>query len=545
MTNFGAILARSAAVIVLAAAVSGCSTFARSTAPGSRSGVARPHRAGSVERTVSRGNTAAGHYLKAVVAHNNGEEALALAEMRAAAALDPRQPKIRQRLVQLYVKEGNLNAAVDQAFLLIELEPDDPGHRLVVGDLLAALGRTEEAIEAYDDVLSSAPNNVEVLVKQGALYTSEKQYERGVEVLSRAAAINPASFIVQFYLGRAYALDGDYEAALHAYRAAAELNPSSHKVHWQMGLVHEQRGSKDLAISNYKEALEHNPHFLPARRRLGEIYVSELGARPKNELVRFYLAVTYHELGDLRSAERELRRIPPDSNRYLEARLHLGQLLFETGRTEDSIDAVQELLDEEPNNPQALRYMIELYEVDGQYENALRMSRRLVELDPQNDEYLYRLAWAYDKAGDRASAIRILQKVIVINPENARALNFLGYNYAERGEKLDEAEDLIQRALDLQPNDGYYLDSLGWVFYQRGEYERAVEKLEKAVHLAGNDPVIGEHLADAYVEVGRTTDAIRVYRDCEARTEDDDQRSRVADKLMQLEGRAKSETPGI
>jgi tetratricopeptide (TPR) repeat protein len=386
MTNFGAILARSAAVIVLAAAVSGCSTFARSTAPGSRSGVARPHRAGSVERTVSRGNTAAGHYLKAVVAHNNGEEALALAEMRAAAALDPRQPKIRQRLVQLYVKEGNLNAAVDQAFLLIELEPDDPGHRLVVGDLLAALGRTEEAIEAYDDVLSSAPNNVEVLVKQGALYTSEKQYERGVEVLSRAAAINPDSFIVQFYLGRAYALDGDYEAALHAYRAAAELNPSSHKVHWQMGLVHEQRGSKDLAISNYKEALEHNPHFLPARRRLGEIYVSEgkledaiyeyeqlidleedpldtqtkvglislekgdyeraalefnmvLGARPKNDLVRFYLAVTYHELGDLRSAERELRRIPPDSNRYLEARLHLGQLLFETGRTEDSISS--------------------------------------------------------------------------------------------------------------------------------------------------------------------------------------------------------------
>ena len=52
-------------------------------------------------------------------------------------------------------------------------------------------------------------------------------------------------------------------------------------------------------------------------------------------------------------------------------------------------------------------------------------------------------------------------------------------------------------------------------------------------------------LADAYAEVGRTTDAIRVYRDCEARTEDDVQRRRVADKLSQLEARAKTETPGI
>jgi Flp pilus assembly protein TadD len=199
----------------------------------------------------------------------------------------------------------------------------------------------------------------------------------------------------------------------------------------------------------------------------------------------------------------------------------------------------------DPYNPQGLRYLIELYEIDGRYDEALDAARGLVAIDPENDEYLYRLAWAHDQAGDRDSAIRILLDVLEINPDNARALNFLGYNYAERGENLEEAESLILRALEIQPNDGYYLDSLGWVFYQRGEYKRAVASLEKAVHLAGNDPVIGEHLADAYVEVGRTNEAIRVYRDCEARTEDDVQRSRVDEKLMKLERRAQTELPGV
>jgi lipopolysaccharide biosynthesis regulator YciM len=83
------------------------------------------------------------------------------------------------------------------------------------------------------------------------------------------------------------------------------------------------------------------------------------------------------------------------------------------------------------------------------------------------------------------------------------------------------------------------------VYYQRGEYEKAVEQLEKAFRLSGNDPVIGEHLADAYAKTGRTSEAIRTYRDCGARTEDESQRRRVAEKIVQLESRARTEPAGI
>ena len=91
------------------------------------------------------------------------------------------------------------------------------------------------------------------------------------------------------------------------------------------------------------------------------------------------------------------------------------------------------------------------------------------------------------------------------NPDNAPALNYLGYTWAEQGIRLDEAESLILRALEISPNDGYYIDSLGWVYYQRGEYEEAIEQLERAMDLASDDATIAEHLGDAYRMIEKPT----------------------------------------
>ena len=95
---------------------------------------------------------------------------------------------------------------------------------------------------------------------------------------------------------------------------------------------------------------------------------------------------------------------------------------------------------------------------------------------------LYNEAGAlYDEAKNKEKTIASMKKAIELNPKNSAALNYLGYTWAEMGVRLDEAEDLILRALKIEPNDGFYIDSLGWVYYQKGDYLRAVEQLERAV----------------------------------------------------------------
>lgn len=127
-----------------------------------------------------------------------------------------------------------------------------------------------------------------------------------------------------------------------------------------------------------------------------------------------------------------------------------------------------------------------------------------------------------------------MQKAIVLNPENAAALNYLGYTWAEQGVHLDEAEQLIHRALAIEPNDGFYIDSLGWVYYQRGEYMEAIQHLERAVELVDTDPTLIEHLGDAYSKIGRNSDASRVYQEAMNNTSEEAQLDRLRIKLNAL-----------
>ena len=113
------------------------------------------------------------------------------------------------------------------------------------------------------------------------------------------------------------------------------------------------------------------------------------------------------------------------------------------------------------------------------------------------------------------------------------------------GLHLDEAERLIRRAIELQPNEGIYIDSLGWVYYQRGDYKRAVEQLERAVELAGEDPTIVEHLGDAYLRLGRSDAAMRVYRDALLRSKDEVQIDRLKGKIQGLGGSTRLRTISV
>src|SRR5512141_1722494 len=96
-----------------------------------------------------------------------------------------------------------------------------------------------------------------------------------------------------------------------------------------------------------------------------------------------------------------------------------------------------------------------------------------------------------------------MKALLVVNPDHAEALNFLGYSFAEQGVRLEDAERLVRRALELKPRSGHILDSLGWVLFRRGDVRRAVEVLEEADSLEGPDATILEHLGDAYRATAR------------------------------------------
>ncbi len=105
-----------------------------------------------------------------------------------------------------------------------------------------------------------------------------------------------------------------------------------------------------------------------------------------------------------------------------------------------------------------------------------------------------------------------MRKLIKIKPDFAQAYNALGYSFTERNIKLEEANKLIAKALELSPNDHYIMDSMGWVQYRLGNLDKAFECLNKAYNLQ-NDAEIAAHLGEVLWKQGKQDEASKIWAD--------------------------------
>jgi tetratricopeptide (TPR) repeat protein len=75
---------------------------------------------------------------------------------------------------------------------------------------------------------------------------------------------------------------------------------------------------------------------------------------------------------------------------------------------------------------------------------------------------------------------------------------------ADRGIRLDEATDLIKRALADDPNNAAYQDSLGWAYFKQNKLDPTRKNCcAKAATRESHDPTILSHLGDVYAKMGK------------------------------------------
>ena len=124
-----------------------------------------------------------------------------------------------------------------------------------------------------------------------------------------------------------------------------------------------------------------------------------------------------------------------------------------------------------------------------------------------------------------------MRKALDLNPDEPQVLNYLGYSFVDRGEHLDEALEMIQRAVLARPDSGYIVDSLAWAYFRLGRYQEALVPMEKASLLEPVDPIVTDHLGDVYWAVGRKLEARFQWRRALSYKPEDKDALRIRRKL--------------
>jgi tetratricopeptide (TPR) repeat protein len=88
----------------------------------------------------------------------------------------------------------------------------------------------------------------------------------------------------------------------------------------------------------------------------------------------------------------------------------------------------------------------------------------------------------------------------------------LGFSLADRNIRLQEAKQLIVKALTFAPDDPFITDSLGWVEFRMGNLGAALTYLEKA-YKDRADAEIAAHLGEVLWKLKRQDEALKVWRE--------------------------------
>jgi len=134
-------------------------------------------------------------------------------------------------------------------------------------------------------------------------------------------------------------------------------------------------------------------------------------------------------------------------------------------------------------------------------------------------------AHQHDKAEEQ------LLLILKDDPDDATANNDLGYLWADQSKKLQEAEQRIRKALELDRrqrqsgkstrvgldsdrDNAAYVDSLGWVLFRKGDWTGARRELERASSLTNgdDDPVVWDHLGDVCFRLKETAKAGQAWK---------------------------------
>jgi tetratricopeptide (TPR) repeat protein len=216
--------------------------------------------------------------------------------------------------------------------------------------------------------------------------------------------------------------------------------------------------------------------------------------------------------GDLKAAQGWLDRIESPNDSFSVQRQR-ASILAKQGRMPEARALLQELPGSNAEEQRMkLLAEVQLLKEHNQNEEAFQLQGKALTQSPEDNDLAYDQAMLAEKTGRLDVMEKLLRQVIARQPDYHHAYNALGYSLADRGVRLNEAKQLIQKALDMAPGDPFIIDSLAWAEFRLGNKAQAQQLLQSAF-AKKPDPEIAAHLGEVLWSQGNTEEAKAIWKE--------------------------------
>ncbi|MDV3238716.1 MAG: tetratricopeptide repeat protein [Gammaproteobacteria bacterium] len=452
------------------------------------------------------------------------DEDAALTAARRWVELDPARLEARQSLAMLATHARIVDEAYEQLDYLVSAAPDDEQAYEMITGLLARSEDRELTLTLMERLTQAHPDSAEAHLAYSRLALHADNAELALSEVERSLVLRPGWADAIVLRAAVHMKLEQPEQARHELEAAIAAQPGN--IDLRLALARLLLDLRDLSAAGvqFREVVRRKPDHADARFSLGLLAVEQkqykqaeghfrklLASGQREQEARYYLG-RVAELRDDKQGALDWYATITEGDYWLEAQIRTVDLQADLGDLPGARRHLQSLRLQDP------RLAVRLYLVEGEIliragelAEAMRLYNDVLAEAPDNHEVLYARALLAERLGESALAERDLRRIVDADPDNFHALNALGYTLADRNERLEEALALIEKALTLAPDEAAIVDSMGWVQYRLGRLDAAVEHLQRAYTLSGEDPEVAAHLGEVLWVQGRHAEARRVW----------------------------------
>jgi len=434
-----------------------------------------------------------------------GDTKNAIEMLRMATSKHP-NPRTLAELATFYHNAKDYVNAADVWRQALQMDPENTRLKQALARDLLFADRSTEALKVYQELAAADPRDEDSLLHVAEIYRERGDFPKAHAALSKARQLDSQNLELRYEEVNLLDAEGKTDAAVAALRAMLSDTASKSYSDEEKGrrtVLLERLGMLYRNAERYSEAVD-------AFRQMADV---DPESAPR---VSAAIIDTWRAAKDFKKADAELQAALKKSPKDRSLTGAKASLLADEGKIDEAVEVLRTLPDADKDWGTQIA-ISQVYEKGKRFDDmgkALDAAERISESTQQKMNVLFMRGAMLERTKQFDAAEAEFRKVLAMDPEYSGALNYLGYMLADRNVRLDEAQKMISKAVELEPANGAYLDSLGWVCFRQNRLDDAVSYLQKALQIpsVAKDPTVHDHLGDVYFKQGKIREAIAQWQ---------------------------------
>ena len=460
-------------------------------------------------KSVDAANAIAAYYVQ------RQQTEKALAEYRRGLTVSPNNLEIEKRMEELYLDSNQTDQATQLDAQLTKQAPKDVFVRIDHGRLLAAQGKSQDAVDDLQKTVKDAADSAQAHYYLGLAYWQNGGLPQANSELQEALHRSPGLPIALQSLAKLSIAQGDASGAQVYARELVQRFPSDVNNRLLLGGVYMREAQYVQAEEQFMTAKQLAPKQAAVHMDIAQLYnVQKKWAEAEKE---FQAAIQLDssnttilgQYGDFLVSRQQLPKAIALVQKFVDNNPNhalghgmLGHLQFQAKNNAAARAEFERAIQLDPKQVQAYLGLAQIYQAENQMDTAIAQYQKALELQPKSAMLITMIGNLYlDR--DLETARKYFQKALDVDPNFTVALSNMAWADALEGKDLDVALSMAQKAKSQMPELASITDTLAWVMYKKGNYSGAIPLLEEAVKKTPNSAEYHYHLGMTLVAAGQ------------------------------------------